>query len=107
MYVVFQSGGKQYRADKGGIVRVEKLDAEKGATVDLDSVLMIADGDDITIGTPFIKGGKVSATVTSHGRGEKIRIIKHRRRKHYHKEQGHRQYYTEIEITDISTGSAG
>jgi large subunit ribosomal protein L21 len=106
MYVVFQTGGKQYRANKGGIVRVEKLDADEGATVDLDNVLMIADGDDVKIGTPFIKGVKVTATVKAHGRGDKIRIIKHRRRKHYHKEQGHRQYYTDIEITDISAGSA-
>jgi large subunit ribosomal protein L21 len=104
MYVVFQSGGKQYRASKGGVVRVEKLDAEEGATVDLDTVLMVADGDDIKVGAPFLAGGRVSATVKAHGRGEKIRIVKHRRRKHYHKEQGHRQYYTDIEITDISAG---
>ena len=85
MYVVFQSGGKQYRASKGAVVRVEKLEAEEGATVDLDTVLMVADGDDIKVGAPFLKGGKVSATVKAHGRGEKIRIVKHRRRKHYHK----------------------
>jgi large subunit ribosomal protein L21 len=102
MYVVFRSGGKQYRATKGGIVRVEKLDAGEGATVELEDVLMIADGDEVRIGTPLLKGGKVSATVRAHGRADKIRIIKHRRRKHYHKEQGHRQYYTELQINEIS-----
>lgn len=105
MYAVFQTGGKQYRASKGDVIRVEKLDAEEGATVGIDRVLMIADGDEVKVGAPFIEGGQVSAKVRSQGRGVKIRIIKHRRRKHYHKEQGHRQYYTELQITDISTGA--
>lgn len=102
MYAVFKTGGKQYRASKGDVIRVEKLDAEEGATVGIDEVLMIGEGDAVKVGAPFIAGGLVSAKVRSQGRGVKIRIIKHRRRKHYHKEQGHRQYYTELQITDIT-----
>lgn len=105
MYAVFKTGGKQYRAAKGDVIRVEKLDAEEGAEVGIDQVLLVADGDDVTVGAPLIEGGRVTATVRSQGRGRKIRIIKHRRRKHYHKEQGHRQYYTELQIKDISTGA--
>ncbi len=104
MYAVFQTGGKQYRAGKGDKIRVEKLDATEGETVGIDRVLMVTDGDDVKVGAPYLTGGKVSAIVTRHGRGEKIRIVKHRRRKHYHKETGHRQHYTEIEITGISAG---
>lgn len=99
MYAVFATGGKQYRACEGEILRVEKLDAEPGATVDFDQVLMTGEGDGVKLG-----GGKVSAEVQGHGRHEKIRIIKHNRRKHYHKEQGHRQSYTEIKITGVSGG---
>ncbi len=104
MYAVFQTGGKQYRAGKGDKIRVEKLNVEQGETVGIDRVLMVADGDDVKVGAPYLSGGKVSATVTKHGRGDKIRIVKHRRRKHFHKEMGHRQHYTEIEITEISAG---
>ncbi len=104
MYAVFQTGGKQYRAGKGDRIRVEKLDAAEGDMVGIDRVLMVADGDDVRVGAPYLTGGKVSATIRRHGRGERIRIVKHRRRKHYHKEQGHRQHFTEIEITDISAG---
>lgn len=101
MYAVFTTGGKQYRASQGDIVRVEKLEAEKGATIELDNVLMVGEGDDVRIGTPTVDGGKVTAEVVDHGRGEKIRIIKFRRRKHHMKQMGHRQYYTEIKITGI------
>ena len=101
MYAVFTTGGKQYRASQGDIVRVEKLEAEKGATIELDHVLMVGEGDDVRIGTPTVDGGKVTAEVVDHGRGEKIRIIKFRRRKHHMKQMGHRQYYTEIKITGI------
>jgi large subunit ribosomal protein L21 len=104
MYAVFQTGGKQYRAGKGDKIRVEKLDATEGEMVGIDRVLMVTDGDDVKVGAPYLTGGEVSAIVTRHGRGEKIRIVKHRRRKHYHKETGHRQHYTEIEITGISAG---
>ena len=102
MYAVFETGGKQYRAQEGDIIRVEKLNAGEGASIDFDKVLMVSDGDSIRIGTPYVSGGKVNATVKAHGRGDKIRIVKHRRRKHYHREMGHRQHYTELQITGIS-----
>ena len=101
MYAVFATGGKQYRAMPGEVLRVEKLDAEVGATVDLDQVLMVGDGETVTIGTPVINGGKVIVEIRAHGRHDKVRIIKFRRRKHYRKQQGHRQHYTEIEIKSI------
>jgi large subunit ribosomal protein L21 len=102
MYAVFVTGGRQFRAVPGEVLRVEKLDVEAGATVELDQVLMLGDGDNITIGTPTVSGAKVSAKVRSHGRHDKVYIVKFRRRKHHRKQQGHRQHYTEIEITDIS-----
>ncbi len=102
MYAVMSTGGKQYKVAQGDVCRVEKLDAEEGASVELDKILMIADGDKITIGTPLVAGGKVTATVKSHGRADKVEIMKFRRRKHHQKRTGHRQYYTEIEITAIA-----
>ncbi|RDH90676.1 MAG: 50S ribosomal protein L21 [endosymbiont of Seepiophila jonesi] len=102
MYAVIQTGGKQYRVSEGDTVKVEKLDADQGASVELDKVLMVADGEDIKVGTPYIDGGKVTATVKSHGRGKKVKIIKFRRRKHHMKRQGHRQWYTELQVTGIS-----
>ncbi len=106
MYAVFRTGGKQYRAVPGEVIRVEKIDAEVGARVEIGEVLMLGSGEDVQIGAPFIEGGKVLATVRGHGRADKVMIIKFRRRKHYRKQQGHRQYYTEIEITDIG-GESG
>lgn len=102
MYAVVSTGGKQYRLTQGEVLRVEKLDAEEGATVELDKVLMIADGDKLNIGAPLIDGGKVSVVIKSHGRGKKVEIMKFRRRKHHQKCTGHRQSYTEIEVTGIS-----
>ena len=102
MYAVIETGGKQYRVSEGQSIKVEKLVADEGSSIDLDKVLMVANGDDIKVGTPYLDGGKVTATVKSHGRGKKIRIIKFRRRKHSQKEQGHRQSYTELEITGIA-----
>jgi large subunit ribosomal protein L21 len=102
MYAVISTGGKQYKLAQGDVCRIEKLDAEEGASVEIDKVLMIADGDNINIGTPFIDGGKITATVKSHGRAKKVEIMKFRRRKHHQKRTGHRQYYTEIEVTGIS-----
>ncbi len=102
MYAVVSTGGKQYRLTQGEVLRVEKLDAEEGATVELDKVLMIADGDKLNIGAPLIEGGKVSVVIKSHGRGKKVEIMKFRRRKHHQKRTGHRQSYTEIEVTGIS-----
>lgn len=101
MYVVFKTGGKQYRATTGDILKVEKIEAEKGSTVELDQVLMVGEGDDVRVGAPFLEGGKVTATVVDHGRLKKIKIIKFRRRKHHRKQMGHRQYFTQIEITGI------
>jgi len=102
MYAVIKTGGKQYKVSKGDILRVEKLDAEEGATVDLDNVLLLGNGDDIQVGAPIIEGAHVSATVKVQGRGKKITIIKFKRRKHYRKQAGHRQSFTELEITGIS-----
>jgi len=104
MYAVIQTGGKQYRVSEGDVLRVEKLGAEEGAEMELDKVLMIADGDNVKVGAPYVEGGKVSATVRSHGRGKKVKIVKFRRRKQYLKRQGHRQSYTELQITGISAG---
>ncbi len=104
MYAVIETGGKQYRVKQGQYLKVEKLNAEEGASLDLEKVLMVADGDDIKVGAPYVSGGKVTVKIKSHGRGEKIRIIKFRRRKHSRTTQGHRQSYTEIEVTGITAG---
>jgi large subunit ribosomal protein L21 len=104
MYAVIQTGGKQYRVAQGATLRVEKLDAEQGATVELDKVLMIADGDAVQVGRPFLDGSRVTATVKAHGRARKVRILKFKRRKHHMKQQGHRQWFTELEVTGISAG---
>ena len=101
MYAVIQSGGKQYRVKSGEQVRVEMLVAEVGAAVSFDRVLMLGEGDGARVGAPFVDGAAVKATVVSHGRGEKIRIFKLRRRKHFQKSQGHRQSYTEVRIDEI------
>ena len=102
MYAVIQTGGKQYRVSEGDTLRIEKLAADEGATVEIDKVLLVADGDNVRVGQPFIAGGKVTATVKSQGRAKKVHIIKFRRRKHHMKHQGHRQWFTELTITGIS-----
>lgn len=102
MYVVFQSGGKQHRVSEGQTIRLEKLDIATGESVEFDEILMVADGEDIKLGIPFVSGSKVKAEVVAHGRGEKVTIVKFRRRKHHRKQQGHRQWFTEIKITGIS-----
>jgi len=101
MYAIFKTGGKQYRATTGDILKVEKIEAEKGATVELDQVLMVGEGEDVKIGAPYLEGGKVTATVVDHGRHKKIKVIKFKRRKNYRKQMGHRQYFTQMEITGI------
>ena len=101
MYAVIQTGGKQYRVKSGEQVNVELLAAEVGATVSFDRVLMLGEGDGVKVGAPFVSGAAVKATVVAQGRGEKIRIFKMRRRKHYAKTQGHRQGYTEVRIDEI------
>ena len=102
MYAVFKTGGKQYRATTGDVIKVEKIEAEKGSTVELDQVLMVGEGEDVKIGAPYLDGGKVTATVVDHGRRDKIKIIKFKRRKHHLKQMGHRQWYTEVKITAIN-----
>ena len=104
MYAVILTGGKQYRVSEGDTLKVEKLVAEAGADVELDRVLMVADGDAVKVGKPYLDGGKVTATVMAHGRADKVHIVKFRRRKHHLKRQGHRQWFTEIQITGISAG---
>ena len=104
MYAVIQTGGKQYRVAEGDTLRVEKLAADAGAAVELDKVLMLGEGGDVTIGKPYVEGGKVTATVKAHGRSKKVKIVKFKRRKQYLKRQGHRQWYTELEVTGISAG---
>jgi large subunit ribosomal protein L21 len=102
MYAVIQTGGKQYRVAEGDTLRIEKILADEGTTVELDKVLMVADGETVRVGAPYLDGGKVTATVKSHGRAKKVTIIKFRRRKHHMKHQGHRQWFTELTITGIS-----
>ena len=100
-YAVIKTGGKQYRVQQGDKIDVEKLDAEVDAELTFD-VLMVGEGESVKVGTPILAGASVKATVLSHGRGEKVHIFKMRRRKHYRKSQGHRQNYTEIQISGIS-----
>lgn len=101
MYAVIETGGKQYRVAPGNKLKIEKLAVEAGENITFDLVKLIAEGEKIAIGTPNLKGATVSATVLAQGRAKKIRIVKHRRRKHYHKEMGHRQSFTEVQINDI------
>jgi large subunit ribosomal protein L21 len=101
MYAVIKSGGKQYKVAEGDTIQVERLDAEEGSKIDISDVLMVANGEDVTVGTPLVKGAKVTAEVKAQGRGPKIKIIKFKRRKHYRRQGGHRQAYTELAITGI------
>jgi len=103
MYAVIKTGGKQHRVSVGEALKVEKIEAEAGAEIVLAEVLMVGEGDQVTIGAPLVNGASVKATVLAQGKGDKIRIFKMRRRKHYRKSQGHRQLFTEIRIDAIST----
>ncbi|HSS66420.1 MAG TPA: 50S ribosomal protein L21 [Gammaproteobacteria bacterium] len=104
MYAVIVTGGKQYRVRKGETVRVERLAADAGAKVEFDKVLMVGEGEGVDVGAPYVKGGKVSAKVIAHGRDRKIKVVKFKRRKNYLRTKGHRQDYTELEITGIAGG---
>ena len=104
MYAVIATGGKQYRVTKDGVLRIEKLDAEAGATVEFGQVLLVGEGANVKLGNPLIAGGRVLATVVRHGKGNKVSIVKFRRRKHYLRQKTHRQQFTEIKVTDISAG---
>ncbi len=102
MYAVFTTGGKQYKVQQGDRLKVERLAAEEGAELEFDKVLLVGDVDDVKVGAPYLDGVKVSARVTTHGRGKKIKVVKFKRRKNYLRTQGHRQAYTEVEITGIA-----
>ena len=101
MYAVVVTGGKQYRVMTGETIRVEKLETEAGQEVKFDQILMLGDGEKISLGDA-LKGASITATIKGHGRADKVRIIKFRRRKHHKKQMGHRQHYTEIEINGIT-----
>jgi large subunit ribosomal protein L21 len=101
MYAVIQTGGKQYRVKSGEQLKIELLPEAVGAAVSFDKVLMLGEGDSVRVGTPLVAGATVKATVVAQGRGEKLRIFKMRRRKHFQKTQGHRQSYTEVRIDEI------
>jgi large subunit ribosomal protein L21 len=102
MYAVITSGGKQYRVAEGDVLEIEKLEVKPGDKIEFDKVLLVANGTDIKIGAPYVKGAKVSGEIVKQGRGEKVEIIKFRRRKHYLKHQGHRQDFTAVKIAAIS-----
>jgi large subunit ribosomal protein L21 len=104
MYAVIESGGKQHRVQPGEVLQLEKLEAATGDVLQFDKVLLIGAGADVTVGAPYVAGGSVSAEVIRHGRHDKIRVIKFRRRKHYKRETGHRQWFTEVRITGINAG---
>ena len=102
MYAVIKTGGKQYRVAAGEKIKVEQIPADVGSEITIDQVFMVGEGESVKIGTPVVAGASVTATVVSHGRHDKIKIFKMRRRKHYQKHQGHRQNYTELRIEAIS-----
>ena len=102
MYAVIKTGGKQYRVQAGEKLKIEQIPADVGSQIVLDQVLMVGTGETVTIGKPLVAGASVNATVVSQGRHDKVKIFKMRRRKHYQKHQGHRQAYTELQITGIS-----
>jgi large subunit ribosomal protein L21 len=102
MFAVIKSGGKQYRVQEGQTLKLEKIEVATGETIEFDEVLLVGNDDDVTVGAPLVEGAKVSAEIVDHGRGDKVTIIKFRRRKHSMKRQGHRQWFTEVKITGIS-----
>ena len=106
MYAVFRSGGKQYRAAKGDVLRLEKIDGDEGATVKFDEVLLVGEGSDIKVGSPTLSGSTVSAKVVRQGKSRKVSVVKFKRRKNYLRQGSHRQFFTEVEITAITGGSA-
>ena len=101
MFAVIESGGKQHKVKSGDVVRLEKLDGEPGAAVSFDKVLLVSEGEDVQVGAPYLDGKKVTGEVVAQTRGEKIKIVKFRRRKHSRTTNGHRQYYTDVKITGI------
>ncbi len=106
MYAVFRSGGKQYRAVKGDVLRLEKIEADEGATVKFDEVLLVGEGTDIKVGNPLVSGSTVSGKVIRQGKSKKVPVVKFKRRQNYLRQATHRQFFTEVEITGIAGGSA-
>ncbi|MDH3614384.1 MAG: 50S ribosomal protein L21 [Gammaproteobacteria bacterium] len=106
MYAVFRSGGKQYRAAKGDVLRLEKIEGDEGATVKFDQVLLVGEGSDIKVGSPTLSGSTVSGKVVRQGKSKKVSVVKFKRRKNYLRQGSHRQFFTEVEITSITGGSA-
>jgi large subunit ribosomal protein L21 len=106
MYAVFRSGGKQYRAAKGDVLRLEKIEGDEGSTVSFDEVLLLGEGSDIKVGSPTLSGSTVSGKVLRQGKSRKVPVVKFKRRQNYLRQGSHRQFFTEIEITDISGSSA-
>jgi large subunit ribosomal protein L21 len=106
MYAVFRSGGKQYRAAKGDVLRLEKIDGDEGATVKFDEVLLVGEGSDIKVGSPTVSGSTVSAKVVRQGKSRKVAVVKFKRRQNYLRQGSHRQFFTEVEITDITAAGA-
>jgi len=106
MYAVFKTGGKQYRAAKGDKLKIEKVDVAEGGDVEFDDVLLVGEGESVTIGTPLVSGGKVKAKVIVQARDKKVDVIKFRRRQNYRRTHGHRQHFSLVEITGISGGAA-
>jgi large subunit ribosomal protein L21 len=102
MYAVVESGGKQHRVQEGETLKLEKIEKATGESFDFDKVLMVSDGENVKIGAPLVEGSKVTAEVVAHGRHKKIKIIKFNRRKHYRRQAGHRQWFTEVKITGIA-----
>ena len=106
MYAVFRTGGKQYRAAKGDVLRLEKIEADEGATITFDEVLLIGEGADVKVGDPLLSGSSVSGKVLSQGKTKKVNVVKFKRRQNYLRQGSHRQFYTEVEITGISGSGA-
>jgi large subunit ribosomal protein L21 len=106
MYAVFRSGGKQYRAAKGDVLRLEKIEADEGATIKFDEVLLVGEGSDIKVGSPLLSGSTVSGKVVRQGKSKKVPVVKFKRRQNYLRQGTHRQFFTEVEITGITGGSA-
>lgn len=102
MYAVFRTGGKQYRAGKGDTLKIEKLDAAEGDSVEFNEVLLVGEGENLKVGTPLVSGGKVKAKVLSQAKDKKVDVIKFKRRKNYRRTYGHRQPYTLVEVTGIT-----
>jgi large subunit ribosomal protein L21 len=105
MYAVFRTGGKQYRAAKGDVLRLEKIEAEEGATVSFDDVLLIGEGADIKVGNPLLSGSSVSGKVLRQGKSKKVSVVKFKRRQNYLRQGSHRQFFTEVEITSIGASA--